>query len=91
MVARAKEEHGELYTVIGLPADEGADNIAAFIDSTGSGNVTHVLGSDQYWADFGAYGVPSWMTITADGETTSGSGAFTRTLLNGEDWIPGLK
>jgi hypothetical protein len=62
--------------------------VARFISDGNVNTITHVLGTDQLWGQYGANGVPSWMTITADGQTTTGSGAFPQSVLDGS-WISG--
>lgn len=80
------KDYGHLYTIIGLPLDEGQQAIGDFIVGRKVGGVTHVLGTDHLWAQYGALGTPSWMTITASGETKVGIGALTREAIIGE-WI----
>ncbi len=66
-----------------MPLSVGDDAVAEFINDLGVNNVTHVLGSDSLWGEYGATGTPSWMTITADGQTQSGSGAFPDSVIDG--------
>lgn len=80
------KDYGHLYTIIGLPLDEGEQATAEFIVDRKVEGVTHVLGTDHLWGEYGALGTPSWMTITASGETKVGIGPLTREALIG-DWI----
>lgn len=80
------KDYGHLYTIIGLPLDEGEQAISEFIVGRKVETIPHVLGTDRMWSDYGALGTPSWMTITASGETKVGIGSLTRETLIGE-WI----
>lgn len=66
-----------------MPLSEGDEAVSEFITGLGVNNITHVLGTDSMWGQYGANGVPSWMTITADGQTQSGSGAFPDSVIDG--------
>lgn len=86
MVTAATKQHSDRYTIIGLPLSEGEQAVSDFIFGRKVDTITHVLGTDRLWGEYGARGVPSWMTITAAGETRVGSGAFPADVVNG-DWI----
>lgn len=47
--------------------------------------MTHVLGTDRLWGQYGAYSLPSWMTVSASGETKVGGGTMPQSVING-DW-----
>lgn len=82
-VAAATQEHGDTYTIIGLPLSEGDQAVADFINGRGVNTITHVLGTDRLWGQYGANSLPSWMTITADGQTRSGGGSMPNSVLDG--------
>ncbi len=86
MVTAATKDYGDLYTFIGLPLSEGEQAVTDFIVGRDVQGITHVLGTDDLWDEYGALGTPSWMTITADGETRIGIGALTREAIVGE-WV----
>lgn len=86
MVTAATEDYGHLYTIIGLPLDEGEQAISEFIVGRKVDGITHVLGTDSLWGGYGALGTPSWMTITASGESKVGIGALNPGVIAG-DWV----
>ncbi len=71
--------------IIGLPLSEGDSAINDFVVGLGVQGVTHVLGTDRLWGQYGANSLPSWMTITASGETRVGGGSMPQSVING-DW-----
>ncbi len=68
-----------------MPLSEGETAITNFIVDGGVQNITHVLGTDRLWGQYGANSLPSWMTITASGETRVGGGSLPQSVING-DW-----
>ena len=86
MVTAATNDYGDLYTIIGMPLSVGEQAVNNFIVEREVTGVTHVLGTDSLWGQYGALGTPSWMTITASGETKVGVGALTRNVIIGE-WV----
>lgn len=84
MVTGATKDYGHLYTIIGLPLSDGDQAVSDFIVDREVEGITHILGTDSLWSDYGALGTPSWMTITASGETKVGIGALTRSAIIGE-------
>lgn len=82
-VAAATRDHGDDFTIIGLPLSEGDQAVADFINGRNVDTITHVLGTDRLWGEYGARSLPSWMTITADGQTRSGGGSMPGSVLDG--------
>lgn len=87
MVTAAAKDHGDLYTVIGVPPDSQADqaSIAEFIAERGVGSITHLASAAPIWRNFEASSMPSWATVTAGGEVEVGGGAMPASVLAG-DW-----
>lgn len=69
-----------------MPLSEGDKAVADFINGRNVANITHVLGTDHLWGQYGALGIPSWMTINRSGETKVGVGALTPDVINGT-WV----
>ena len=70
--------------MLGVPLTSGSGDqaVADFVDAGGVGSITHLVG-DRLWRDLGATSMPSWMTITADGDTRLGAGSIPRSVLDG--------
>ena len=66
-----------------MPLSEGDQAVADFIQGRGVDTITHVLGTDNLWSSYGAYSLPSWMTIRVDGQTEVGGGRLPDRVIDG--------
>ncbi len=87
MVTAAAMEHGDRYTIIGVPTDTpgGDQAVADFISGRNVDSIVHLADTGPVWREFGPRSLPSWATVRIDGRVEVGSGAMPNSVIAG-DW-----
>jgi len=68
-VARAAGEYAGRVDVVGVAGRGEVPAMEAFVDETGTGELTHLVDGDgSIWSGFGVFGQPAFAFISADGD-----------------------
>lgn len=76
-IAAAVDRLGDEVRVLGVPGRGAEDDMQAFVDDTGVGDLEHVVDADgQIWSAYGVISQPAFAFIDASGEVEVVNGAL---------------